>query len=174
MLSVAHHGALPRASLSLLVQRKVTKESTPRPSRPSRCAAGVRVAGGNFGTAHPVPTQNAAHPCAAPSGFAHRRHRFGRGPKARSKAIASIAPKLGCSCCSRLCVCSSGPRSGVASGPGKTRRAAHRTCAVFGRGRMPLPKIPGPIADPERTARRARRPGGCFLLVTFLCTSKEK
>ncbi len=38
---------------------------------------------------------------------------------------------------------------------------------------MPLPRIPGMDADPERVARRARG-RACFLLVTFLCTSKEK
>ncbi len=46
-------------------------------------------------------------------------------------------------------------------------------CAVRGRGTMPLPRIPGMDADPERVARRARG-RACFLLVTFLCTSKEK
>ncbi|KAB7774972.1 hypothetical protein CEK66_18140 [Xanthomonas sp. LMG 12460] len=45
--------------------------------------------------------------------------------------------------------------------------------AVRGRGRMPLPRIPGMDADPERAARRAQG-RVCFLLVTFLCTSKEK
>ncbi|MXV33207.1 hypothetical protein DYQ91_09950 [Xanthomonas sp. LMG 8989] len=46
-------------------------------------------------------------------------------------------------------------------------------CAVRGRGRMPLPRIPGASADPERAARRAQGRAR-FLLVTFLCASKEK
>jgi hypothetical protein len=46
-------------------------------------------------------------------------------------------------------------------------------CAVRGRGRMPLPRIPVMDADPERAARRARGRAR-FLLVTFLCASKEK
>ncbi|KAA8919730.1 hypothetical protein CEK64_10910 [Xanthomonas sontii] len=46
-------------------------------------------------------------------------------------------------------------------------------CAVRGRGRMPLPRIPGMDADPERKARRAQGRAR-FLLVTFLCASKEK
>jgi hypothetical protein len=41
-------------------------------------------------------------------------------------------------------------------------------CAVRGRGRMPVMD-----ADPERAARRARGRAR-FLLVTFLCASKEK
>ncbi|TYD33362.1 hypothetical protein CEK63_15305 [Xanthomonas sontii] len=56
-------------------------------------------------------------------------------------------------------------------------------CAVRGRGRMPLPRIPGMDADPEHAARRARRQGALdqpsavvkrFFWLPFLCASKEK
>jgi hypothetical protein len=42
----------------------------------------------------------------------------------------------------------------------------------FRSSRMLLPEIPGALAHPQRSEGRAARV--CFLLVTFLCTSKEK
>ncbi|MXV07926.1 hypothetical protein DYQ95_12440 [Xanthomonas sp. LMG 9002] len=45
--------------------------------------------------------------------------------------------------------------------------------AVRGRGRMPLPRIPGASADPERVARRARGRAR-FLLVTFSLREQRK
>ncbi len=169
----------PRGPTFFACAKKVGKESTPRSSRPSRCAAGVRVAGGNFGTAHPVPTQNAAHPCAAPCGFTHRRHRCGWGPRANAKAKALVHLSLTSQrCYCRCCCCSSGPRSGVANGPGKTRRAAHRTCAVSGRGRMPLPEIPlaanAPSVTTNSSHARERPRTSQALPRSFKKTAKQK
>ncbi len=65
-----------------------------------------------------------------------------------------------------------GPHLGAARGPGKTRRAPSWMTAFSYGTRMCLTKIPGPIANPALRAGRAA--WGVFLLLTFLCTSKEK
>ncbi|AGI05964.1 Hypothetical Protein XCAW_00137 [Xanthomonas citri subsp. citri Aw12879] len=39
---------------------------------------------------------------------------------------------------------------------------------------MSLTKISAGLAHPQRHRRGGREDGVCFLLVTFLCTSKEK
>jgi hypothetical protein len=62
----------------------------------------------------------------------------------------------------------------AANRSGKTPKG-RRTgmCAVRGRGRMPLPRIPA-YSRTRSAQRGGREVRVCFLLVTFLCTSKEK
>src|SRR5690606_13579173 len=74
-----------RAShLSLLVQRSLAQRNTPR-LRARRCAPGPRSRW-DFPRGHPAPTENAAHPCAAPlRGLVRRLRRFGGAPEVRSK-----------------------------------------------------------------------------------------
>ncbi len=73
--------------LSLLLQRNVGQRKHTPGLAP--CAAlRVHATDGNFSKAHPVPSKNAAHPCASPlRGLTHRRRRYGWGPdEAKSKS----------------------------------------------------------------------------------------
>ncbi len=77
-----------------------------------------------------------------------------------------------CCCCPALALAFRAPVQAWQAGRVKPAGRRTWTCAVFGRGRMPLPKIPGPIANPARAARRARRQG-CVSLPTFFAQAKK-
>ncbi len=151
----------PRGVPFFACAKKGTKESTPRSSRPSRCAAGVRVADGNFGTAHPVPTQNAARRARRPAGLPTVATAAEGAPEQGPKAKAPRRFSIIC-CCFGL----SGPRSGVASGPGKTRRAcpvldtgaAHKDVRRFRQG-QDAPSGNSRADCGPGAKRRARRQG---------------
>ena len=55
---------------------------------------------------------------------------------------------------------------------GQTPQGRHtRMCAVFGRGRMPRPKIPTGTAHPPRSGGRTA--GGCFFCLLFFAQAKK-
>ena len=175
----------PRGVTFFACAKKVTKESTPRSSRPSREAAGVRVAGGNFGTAHPCAGPKRRASCAAPFGFTHRRHRCGWGPtKQKQKPRlrqrqcgqpcprASTLPLLLLLLSPCFCFGLSAPRSGVASGPGKTRRAAHRDVRRFRQG-QDAPSGNSRTDCGPGAKRRARRQGCAFFWLLFFAQAKK-
>src|SRR5690606_13623029 len=78
-----------RATFLCLCKETWRKESTPR-LRARRFASGSRSRR-DFPRGHPAPTENAAHPCAAPlRGLVRRLRRYGGAPKINgSRATAT-------------------------------------------------------------------------------------
>ena len=64
-----------------------------------------------------------------------------------------------------------GPLRSGSHGGRNPAGAAHRTCPVFGRGRMPRPKIPAGTAHPPRSGGRTA--GGCFFCLLFFAQAKK-
>ena len=157
-----------RGAFFLCLCKERIKESTPRSSRPSRYAAGVRVAGGNFGTAHSCADPKrrtslcgALRVCPPPPPL-----RKGAS-RARQKLQRQSAQRRAPAVVRAFAFALRAPLKAWQAGRVKPAGRRTRMCAVSGRGRRPLPEIPGPIADPERTARRARRQG-CVSLILSL------
>ena len=150
----------PRGVTFFACAKKVTKESTPQAARPA-LRSGSASGPGIFVRHIHVPYENAVihdgalrvlpGPLAVPHG----------DPKAiNSKAAASDL-------------------SGVALGAPEVRQSRRvkpagrrtRMCGVFGRGRMPRPKIPAGTAHPARSGGRTA--GGCFFCLLFFARAKR-
>jgi len=68
-----------------------------------------------------------------------------------------------------------GPHKAVAVEPAeRPARVKHMDVRVFRQDKDVLSKNPAGGTDPDRVSGRGAQAGVCFLLVTFLCTSKEK
>ncbi len=140
---------------SLLVQRKVTKRNTPRPRAPAAARLGfvspVGILGRHILCRPKTPHILVRRPADLPTGATAA----DGGPRAGAEPSQSAS--------FRRCCCFAfafrAPFKAWQAGRVKPEGRRTRMCAVFGRGRMPLPKIPGPIANPARAARRARRQG---------------
>ncbi|WDK85388.1 hypothetical protein [Xanthomonas campestris] len=85
-------------------------------------------------------------------------------------AVLAVAVAVAVACA----VCFPGPHTAAARPADTTRRAARRDARRFCKGHgCPLQKFLPALRT--WSAQRGRREDGvCFLLVTFLCTSKEK
>jgi len=186
---------------SLACPREVTKRRAPRTSRstgilPFDCARGLR----GLLDVRPCTCRKLAcllHAIANAT-FPPPAGRDSRGPMKsgallRAEATAT-ASKLRRSCllcalalpCALALLCLSLLRAGCAllSGPRRRGEAVEdqarrgtRTMRVLRRTHMNVrPANPGAASRTRSTGtvRRARPTGACFLLVTFLCTSKEK
>jgi len=164
------------ASLSLLVQRKEPKKAHPGLRAPAALRLGSASPAGILGRHILVPTQNAARPARRPAGLPTDAAAAEGAPGAKTKAKAKAQVEAGRTptrvAASAVAFAFRVPVKAWQAGRAKPAGRRTGMCAVFGRGRMPLPKIPGPIADPERAARRARRQG-CVSLPTFFAQAKK-
>ena len=144
---------------SLLVQRKVGKRNTPRRSA-RRCAAGAQSRWEFSDGASCPGRKRRTSLCAAlrvlPAGTA-----VPKGPQKQTR------PRSACAVARAF-----GPHEARRVGRVKPEgRRPGWAAFSYGTG-MCLTKIPGPLANPERAARRACRLG-CAFFGYFLCTSKE-
>jgi len=143
----------------LLVQRK-EQRNTPRAARPALRSGSASGPGISVGHIH-LPYGNAViHDGAlrvlpAPPAVPHGGPKTGQ--RQRSAPIFQL-PLLG-------------PLRSGSHGGQNPAGAAHRTCAVFGRGRMPRPKIPVGTAHPPLSGGRTA--GVCFFCLLFFAQAKK-
>ena len=157
------HGAARRGGLlSLLVQRKKQRKHTPA-VRPPQAAGAQSQREFSDGASCPGRKRRTSL-CGAPTGFYPPGPPDLRGSKSQSRCVHARDLHL-------LLLVSSGPHE--ARRVGRVKPEGRRPgWAAFSYGTwMCLTKIPGPLADPERSAGRAA--WGVFLCF-FLCTSKER
>ena len=155
-------------------QQPKAGQAHPGPRAPAAKRLGSVSPVGILGRHIRVPTQNAAHRARRPAGLPTIATAEDGAPKSRAKAKALQVPRPRHLVVAFAVVLAS--RAPVrAWQAGRVKPAGRRTrmCAVFGRGRRPLPKIPGPIADPVRAARRARREGCAFFWLLFFAQAKK-
>ncbi len=149
--SVATDGALAAGRPFLCLCKERNQRNTPRSSRPSRVAAGVRVAGGNFGT---------AHPCADPKRSTSMCSALRVYPPAPPLRMGPQEQKPKTHLRSILRRCAALASAFAFWAPVKARQADRvkpagrrtRMCAVSGRGRCPFRKFPSRL----RTLRAQR------------------
>ncbi len=157
LLSVFTDGALAAGRhFSLLVQRKVTKRNTPRPRAPAAARLGFVSPMGILGRHIRVPAQNAARRARRPAGLPTGATAADGGPKEQSQSQSQKRYRY---TCLRRPVFSvavvlalrafvqawQAGRVNPQSLPLLDTGAAHRTCAVLGRGRRLL--APSVITD---------------------------
>ena len=155
----------PRGVTFFACAKKVTKESTPQAARPA-LRSGSASEPGIFVRHIHVPYENAAHPGRRPSGFTWPARRASWGPGSGSKGKVKSSARVSI-CQARLV----GPLRSGSPGGSNPAGAAHRTCAVFGRGRKPRPKIPAGTAHPPRSGGRTA--GVCFFCLLFFAQAKK-
>ncbi len=154
--------------------KKGRQRNTPRAAR-LRCAQ-VRSGARDFPRGHPVPSENAAHPCAAPCGSCPRPSAVPHGGlkvqsrsnhNSRSRCALALAFALVLDLLLPYLPLEVGRRT-----TGQTPRATRRTRVVFGRD-MDVPFKNS--RRPERTFRAAKsRPPGCaFFGLPFFAQAKK-